>query len=109
MPGGITPLPATVTAPNSSGIVGEVPPDLMAKIKDDMAQRLGIRSDTIVELTGEFVEWSDGSLGCPEPGVVYTQAQVKGYHVVLQAGNTVYDYRATTRGAFRLCANPTKQ
>ena len=35
------------------------------------------------------VEWSDGSLGCPQPGVSYMQVITPGYRVALKAGDTV--------------------
>ena len=51
--------------------------------------------------------WSDGSLGCPRPGQVYTQALVPGYQVVLEVEGRQYDYRATERGYYVLCELPT--
>jgi hypothetical protein len=30
--------------------------------------------------------WNDGSLGCPEPGMMYTQALVNGYWLIIEAG-----------------------
>jgi hypothetical protein len=41
---------------------------------------LGEDAEAIV---AERVTWSDGSLGCPEPDVMYTQALVDGYRIVL--------------------------
>jgi hypothetical protein len=51
------------------------------------------------------VEWSDGSWGCPEPGMTYTQAIVNGWQVVVEAAGQTLDYRATGPGSFRLCEN----
>ncbi len=51
----------------------------------------------------QAVTWSDGSLGCPEPGMSYTQALVEGYWIVLDAGDQTLDYRASASGAFKLC------
>lgn len=53
--------------------------------------------------TAAEVTWSDGSLGCPQPGQAYTQALVDGYWVVLSHGSDIYDYRAGSDGEFRLC------
>ncbi|MFH1706225.1 MAG: hypothetical protein ABH867_04955, partial [Patescibacteria group bacterium] len=40
--------------------------------------RFGLEPD--FELTGwRRLSWSDGSLGCPKPGMVYTQQIVPGY------------------------------
>ena len=62
-------------------------------------------------VTAEAVEWSDGSLGCPEPGMMYTQAITPGYHVVISVGGVEYDYRATDAGQVRLCqdAGPARR
>ena len=49
--------------------------------------------------------WPDGSLGCPQPGQVYTQALVDGYHVVLDADGDELDYRVGSGGSFNLCEN----
>jgi hypothetical protein len=87
-------------------VTGEVPAGILAAILADLAGRLGVSADEIQVVRGESVVWNDGSLGCPEPGMMYTQALVDGYWVVLEQGGQTYDYRATTRGYFRLCESP---
>jgi hypothetical protein len=87
-------------------VTGEVPAALLEAIVADLAARLGIRSDEIQVVRGESVVWNDGSLGCPEPGMMYTEALVDGYWVVLEHEGQMYDYRATDRGYFRLCESP---
>ena len=47
--------------------------------------------------------WTDGSLGCPTPGQMYTQALVEGWQAVIRAGSTVYDYRGAGVKTFKLC------
>jgi hypothetical protein len=47
--------------------------------------------------------WNDGSLGCPEPGNMYTEALVNGYWVIIKARGQTYDFRADSRGSFILC------
>ena len=59
---------------------------------------------TIVSAHAET--FSDGSLGCPEPGMMYTQALVDGYQVVVEANGTQLDYRGSGPGQFRVCENP---
>jgi hypothetical protein len=49
------------------------------------------------------VTWSDGSLGCPEPGMLYTQALVRGYRIVLQAGDERLEYHAGKSGQPKFC------
>ena len=64
----------------------------------DAATRSGLGRDEIRLLSAEAVTWGDGSLGCPEPGMMYTQALVPGYRVRLEAGGRVLDYHSSTRG-----------
>lgn len=89
--------------PTEAPILGEVPADLMDKIIADLVQRTGAERSAIVTVVSEFTTWSDGSMGCPQPGVEYTQAPVDGYRVVLRVGAAEYDYRSSTRGFFFLC------
>lgn len=84
------------------GITGEVPSDLLDAILADARSRLSTEA-VITVIRGEFVTWPDGSLGCPEPGMSYTQALVDGYWVVLDAGGETLDYRASAKGSFKLC------
>ena len=53
--------------------------------------------------SAESVTWSDGSLGCPQPGVMYTQALVPGWRVRLRGPAGEMDYHASLRGAQVLC------
>ncbi len=98
-------LPSPTALPTGGGtpVTGEVPSALLAEIVADAALRSGVAEAGIVVVRGESVTWSDGSLGCPQPGMNYTQALVPGYWVVLDADGTEYDYRASERGFFTLC------
>jgi hypothetical protein len=87
---------------------GEVPVELIEKMKDDLAKRLGIDLSGIQLVKAEAVTWNDGSLGCPQPEGVYTDALVNGYWVVLRVGAIQYDYRASETGYFILCEIPMR-
>ncbi len=84
-------------------MTGEAPAGLLTAVMADAAARTGIPEDELVVIQDQAVVWPDGSLGCPRPGMMYTQALVDGYHILIQAGETVLDYRATQRGSFTLC------
>lgn len=71
----------------------------------DLAARIGVAESAIAVQSSEAVEWSDGSLGCPQPGLVYTQAIVPGYRIVLEADGTTYTYHANARTTVVLCTN----
>ncbi len=47
--------------------------------------------------------WNDGSLGCPQPGQLYTQALVDGFQVVLEVDDEQFDYRVGSGTDVRLC------
>lgn len=86
---------------------GETPQGFFDAIVNDMISRSGGDRSAVRVLKSEAVEWGDGSLGCPQPGMMYTQAIVSGYHVILAVGEETYDYRLTERGTFVLCQSPT--
>jgi hypothetical protein len=96
-------LPERVPTGEPGAITGEVPEDLLRAIVEDLATRLDVAADAITVVQAESVVWPDGSLGCPQPGFLYTQALVPGYQVVLQHGGQDYDYRVGERGYFFLC------
>ena len=48
------------------------------------ARHTGLAPEAHALLGAERVTWPDGSLGCPAPGRMYTQALVPGYRVRLR-------------------------
>ena len=102
LPGGLERVKPTAGNP----VIGEVPGEILADIITDLVGRTETARDSIKVLRAEAVVWNDGSLGCPQPGEYYTQAQVPGYWVVLDAGGDVFDYRVTENGYFTLCEGP---
>jgi hypothetical protein len=87
----------------ASPVMGETPGELLELIKSDLVSRTGASSGEIIVLRDQAMVFNDGSLGCPQPGMFYTQATVAGYWVVLELGQVEYDYRATENGSFILC------
>jgi hypothetical protein len=77
--------------------------ETVAAARDDAARRGGLDASAIELVSAESVTWRDGSLGCAEPGRLYTQALVPGYRVRVRAGGEVLDYHASRRGALVLC------
>ena len=82
---------------------GEVPEDLLAPVLADAASRLGVAADQLTVVRAEAVVWSDGSLGCPQPGQSYIQVLVSGYWVEVSDGGKLLDYRLTESGGFFVC------
>jgi hypothetical protein len=97
----------SVATDDSEAAVGEVPDEMMGKIIDDLLTRIAANRTDIKVLHAESLVWNDGSLGCGQPGQVYTQALVPGYHIILDHEGQSFDYRATEKGYFMLCERPT--
>lgn len=77
--------------------------DLVGEVRDLAGEEAGVKPDAFeVEVAAE-VTWSDGSLGCPQPDEVYTQALVDGYWVVLTHEGATFDYRAGPQADFGRC------
>src|SRR6266487_1130586 len=64
---------------------GQVPQAILDPILKEAAALTSVARDQLVVVRAESVVWNDGSLGCPEPGMMYTQALVNGYRVVINA------------------------
>lgn len=101
-------------------------PQVVAAI-EDLAERRGVPSTevTVVELVE--VTWADGAIGCPKPGMQYSQALVPGQLLTLAvqapratdstdsaaatsapqtSAPETFAYHAGSRGTFRFCADP---
>ena len=100
------PLPGEIVPtipPAEPSVTGEASEELLGAILADLEKRLGVTRESIAVVETEAVTWNDGSLGCPQPGMMYTQALVDGYRVALQHGDQTFDYHASDRGYFFLC------
>ena len=86
--------PFQTTTPGAvapSGTPTDVPEARWAAIEADLAARDVAGTPTLI--SAEAVTFTDGSLGCAEPGMSYTQALVDGMRVVVEVDGTTYDYR----------------
>lgn len=77
--------------------------EALARVKADLASRLGVTKDEISLVNAVAVTWNDTSLGCPEKGMMYTQVLTPGYRIILEVDGTQYDYRTDDLGYFILC------
>jgi hypothetical protein len=96
----MAPLSATGETPPMKG---QVPQAILDPILKEAAALAKVDREQLVIVRAESVIWSDGSLGCPEPGMMYTQALVNGYWVAIEAEGQTYDFRVGSGGSFRLC------
>jgi hypothetical protein len=119
-PGDVTVVPGdpSMSAPMSVtpiplGPAGAPPPQLPAEAAQllaqalmDVAQRAGVPATQIRLVEVEEVEWRDGSLGCPEPGMMYPQVITPGFRFVIQAGGEAYNYHTDRGSRVILCERP---
>ena len=80
--------------------------ELQTAAIEDLAGRLSVDQSTITVTRHEEVEWSDGSLGCPQPGFNYTQAITPGYLIVLTVDGRDYEYHGRPGGSPFYCPAP---
>ncbi|MGH3347631.1 MAG: AsnC family protein [Nocardioides sp.] len=73
----------------------------------DLAQRLGVSEDAVRVVSMEEVTWRDGSLGCAQEGMMYTQALVDGSRIVLDVDGRTYEYHQG-QGRVFWCEKPTQ-
>jgi hypothetical protein len=69
----------------------------------DASRLTGVERSKLVVIEARAVTWQNGSVGCPEEGMAYTDALVPGYRVQIQAGDRRLDYHASSRGSPALC------
>ncbi|MCW5849829.1 MAG: hypothetical protein KIT87_07075 [Anaerolineae bacterium] len=105
---GPTQAPDRGAAGGGGGTVDPKLADQVALAKADLQGRLKtLKEEDIRVLMAVEMTWNDGSLGCPEPGMMYTQALVPGYRIVLESGGVQYDYHGAKTGKPRLCQPST--
>ncbi len=91
-----SPLPDPASSPIEPP--SDSPDQVVAAAKAYLANELDIASDDITAVVIEPVQWSDASLGCPEPGKAYAQVITPGYRIVLKAGQKEYELHTDQSG-----------
>ncbi len=85
----------------------QLPALILDPIIDEVGRIAGVRREQVRVMTAQAVTFPNAGLGCEQPGIAYTQVQVDGYRVVLEAGGVSYDYRGTGTRPPRRCLKPT--
>ena len=98
----------TVAPPGGSTGPPEVnhPNPQVAIALGDLVARVSVDPEEITVVSIEEVMWSDGSLGCPQPDMSYTQALVDGNRIVLRIAGVDYAYHSGGRREPFYCKNP---
>ncbi len=71
-----------------------------------LATDLGIPATDLELMRVEQVDWEDSDLGCPEEGMVYTQAIVPGYRLDFQYQGSLYEVHTNRYGSQVLTCTP---
>jgi hypothetical protein len=101
-----TPQESAVDEPTSSPSTPASGPEAQAVA--DLAQRIDVAEGDIEVVAVEDVTWRDGSRGCAEPGMMYTQALIDGSRIILRAGGRTYEYHSGGSQPPALCEKPTE-
>jgi hypothetical protein len=107
---GIQTAPAKDTPMPDSPMSTPIPDPALATLAEgarkDLAGRLGIPVEEIKLSRVESVTWPDSSLGCPQPGMAYSQVLTRGYLVVLEARGSLHEYHSGRDGKMFYCESP---
>lgn len=95
----IQPVGAPVTT-------ASMPREVRRAVIADAARRFEVDENAVVLSQAEQVTWSDGSLGCPRPGMSYTQALVPGFRVSATTPAGKLLYHTDMRGQVVSCVQP---
>ena len=75
----------------------EVSAQALVRARSDLAQRLGVDEQDIIESSVEPAEFPNGALGAPIEDEMSAQVITPGWQILLKAGGKTYEYRATAR------------
>jgi hypothetical protein len=101
-PGASTPQPEMpTTAP-----AAQAPEALVRTGQQLLAEHLGVSADTLKLQSATAQEWRDGSLGCPQPGMVYPQVITPGFLLIFADGARTYEvHTAENERQIVVCEN----
>lgn len=88
--------------------VTETPESMIEQARAALAQHLLVGVDRITVVEAKPVVWSDGSVGCARPGVVYSEGQVEGHLIVLSMEGGFAQYHQGGDDPPFLCLTPTE-
>ena len=108
--GGLMSGCAGTRPPKGPGIVADERPGKVASRPEAVAvsavaAQSGLTPDQLIVISLEAVNFADGSLDCPQPGMAYPQVITPGYWVLLEGGSQSFDVRVSGDRS-RICDTP---
>jgi hypothetical protein len=91
-----TPFPMPTIYPSEA-------PQPVKLARKDLAKQLDTAVSNIEIIKIEEKTWSDGSMGCPKEGFLYTQALIPGYKVTFKYKQKLYFYNTDKNSSFVQC------
>lgn len=95
-PAGVTPALQETPQGDTQMDADSALPRLVERATEDLVLATSTAAEEIKVVSTEEVEWSDSSLGCPEPDGMYAQVITPGYLIVLESGANAYEYHSGT-------------
>lgn len=86
--------------------ITSLPRELRRAVVGDAAKHLSVPESSVVLSRAEKVTWGDAALGCPRPGMTYTQAQVTGFRVVARSAERELVYHTDSGVKAIRCDEP---
>jgi hypothetical protein len=95
-------LLAACSGPGASGTPTGQPADQdpSAIARAVVAEHTGTAAENVSIISVEAVEFSDSSLGCPDPNMAYLQVITAGHKVIAAYADKRYDVRLSGRHGF---------
>jgi len=84
--------------------IASVPRAVRRAVAADAARRFAVSENEVVLIDAERLTWSDGSMGCHEPGQMYTQMLVPGFRVTAKTSAGQMVYHTDSRGTAVTCS-----
>ena len=86
-----TPVSRKSPTPEETELPDAADGDRQAAARQVLAERLSVAPDSLEFVSEEAVQWSDTSLGCPEPDKAYATVIVPGYRITFRHADGQYE------------------
>ena len=100
------PDPAPASAAGQPVATATMPRDVRRAVIADAARRFKVPEAAVVLANAEKLTCSDGALGCPQPGQMYSRALVPGFRVLAKTREGDLLYHTDMRGQTVVCTSP---
>ena len=86
-------------------ITGEAPQSIVDDLIERVSRETGVAPSEVIVVSAFAKTWTEGSLGCAEPGIGYTHREQAGYQVELVAAGKSWDFRVRENGDVIVCTD----